>query len=1175
MAIKFPSLSDLIVSPTGAGTPSDSRTSLASSAGTRGFLASAMRESPFDSSDRETVSSSPSETDTVIYEYEATEYDLEISGSGFCSANPVIIGTLPMTNFYKSGKESNTGILYEIQNQLKDQTVSLADEIVNSYYVANPSAQSSLVVTRDANLAKYNGLVTSIASISGKKQEILTPPSAPNTSYRDLIRDAFTAGAVAYGVNVASRSTAGTSINDDDIVKYDSEIDSDLNIVTALSNKLIGYPEDFVDTVGDTELSLPDQSNTAKQYDLVRMALSQKINQRTYAAGEDISGQRSPFCYREYTSTTDITSLVESQETLTIRSPLEKIASFLVNKNVPTSEYDSFAFTDVDSAIQSNTIYYGGSLAKDANGFFVPTERKIETLGENNAGHIDITHLYSDDLEDPEDDFSYIKHYPVIGAQFDEITLDEFFKKIPTYLGYEIASSLQSLQAPNSISPDGPSSDVIDTVNDNVTYVINSQNDSSVFLFDTTLKSISSYSGVPVSALTRYSLEDLGDMTTKISEISSEIKSFASSNGHVMGRDITIKIIDIFYKNFIDAIEKTALVNSDLLSYDRNMFPASMLFFAAADHKAAARLFTTMINPSSNDMIRTLGKGNSVPFDDVDDKALKFWQGLGIGSGGFMGNGTKGRYTLGVGTQVEYEFISDFSSTHGASSVAAHIFESDDSILKVISKCLSDLSDVFPTLITQTSLNLNYKIMYCAYLMFLNVLRCAKVKISSVMTVDTEGDDAGLSPQGTISYNIEDFAFILDCLNNAINVSSVEDLPGGPTAIVTSTEGGSSTTADVTTVYYEEYTNADLDDSTKQNGSEIFSIIRSPVKYALQVSEDIGSLLAYQAQVLDNQSSLASAFLEIYSTVANDLYEGDTNKAITVINRYASLESITELLYRSNRFQTYVSGTNISSISNRSSNYRSIISAAYKDLIPKKDNLKICIVGFPYGHFERLRSGLDEPSYYFGLSAYADNVSDFADDSTKVDWPFTYISESTSRRPDLKGPYCVLVPDIVDDYNTAEVVSSVSDDNISYYYLSDDRKSLSIRTRSSAPNTNFLKVDFPCNIVQAALQSYVEDIYGLYPRFSTFKSPSEFTEYPESSFADEALTYAGIKSETTEEALIYSRIKSTIMMHRDFITTWMIDDIERSPLFDKITYLIVDTENTDSIITEFFVGAEV
>ena len=85
------------------------------------------------------------------------------------------------------------------------------------------------------------------------------------------------------------------------------------------------------------------------------------------------------------------------------------------------------------------------------------------------------------------------------------------------------------------------------------------------------------------------------------------------------------------------------------------------------------------------------------------------------------------------------------------------------------------------------------------------------------------------------------------------------------------------------------------------------------------------------------------------------------------------------------------------------------------------------------------------------------------------------------------------------------------------------------------------------------------------------KTQTRNSGFPEEIYADDALQLAGIPYRSSEEALIYSRLKSTIMMHQDFITTRMIEEAEASPVFDKILYIPIMGELLPDIITQFYV----
>lgn len=152
MAIKIASFSDINVSSTGAGKLSLSSTAPASSGildkpvssikvpgtvagpvllSSPGALGASTTTSPFAPAGPTgpamgAFASAASAFDTV-FNYTTSVYDTEITSSGFTSAYPVIIGHMPLNNLYSSGKETNYGVIYDIQGTIKSSSIAQAN----------------------------------------------------------------------------------------------------------------------------------------------------------------------------------------------------------------------------------------------------------------------------------------------------------------------------------------------------------------------------------------------------------------------------------------------------------------------------------------------------------------------------------------------------------------------------------------------------------------------------------------------------------------------------------------------------------------------------------------------------------------------------------------------------------------------------------------------------------------------------------------------------------------------------------------------------------------------------------------------------------------------------------------------------------------------------------------
>ena len=1133
-----PTITDTNVASPGAGRPSTAGTVLLSSPGS---LGASTTSSPFGSTGPTGPAMSAFATAaasySAVFNYTAAVYDTEITSSGFTSAYPVIIGHMPLNNLYSSGKETNYGVIYDIQSTIKSASIAQANSIVAAYYTAKPASSSSLATIRDANLSKYNYLVTNMPYLIGYREAIINATNL--SSYSSTERTSLELRSLAALAKIGITSLA--SYDDSDVTTYGP---SGKPLTQVFSKRLLGPTE------GDYSIGV--QSDTTRQYQLLRAAIAQ-LSQGVRFDPESLSmsSTRSPYYDLEYNKIASINGFLAANSTHGSDFPFAKSTLTVIGDTIA----NDYILTDTSLGSESDVanfktkynITYEGRLRKSPAGTLFSSGDRIDGEIELLDTGIGIASNTTDSSSD----------LPVIGI--DNVT-DSLIRQFAIELAYSIMEKTKAaVGIPAAIDPTGTSIAVADTSSDSVRFIANTTGGSKIFLFDDALQQTDS-SFLPVTAAIQSSTNELQNLSLEMKSIKQGLSDLVDENGHLFSNQCALTILETFYKH-IETIFGDSVLAGSLTS--QSSAARIALFVAAANNSKDAAMLFRMIDDNTC-LIRKAAADAELVTDDGIQAWISF---LGDDSGGLVTSITQPPTDGTFWTPADDEFIKNEGITATTGAQETFKFELKGSLSKILSdifidggsffvfnEIMNDLKALYPAIGEQTSLAKQIK--FASFATFLYLLKRMKMSVATTFKYDKSSEtkfSSNWTMQGIIKWSPADAAFISDSLISAINTVDVNEVPFSQ---FIATTGAAPTSSQI-----------------EFGSSGFFSPIRSIVKYSLQAYEDIIALISFQASVIqsqmnaiDNIASKTSAISAAYST--------NPDLVSQIISRYLTLESIVELLYRSARYQTLIPGTKISSIADRSKNYKSVVTEAFRSLIPNSQDMKIVIIGIPYGHLERLRLSQTERSYYFGISANSDDVRTDDDNPARIDYNFSFISGSQSVLPVIGGPYCTSVPDLYDDFSSSEIVTSIRNENISYYKLTNDRLSLDIQTIGES-TSNIKSVDFPAAIVQAALKSYVEEIYGLYPGFASMKTQTRNSGFPEEVYADDALQLAGIPYQSSEEALIYSRLKSTIMMHQDFITTRMIEEAEASPIFDKILYIPIMGELLPDIITQFYIKVSV
>lgn len=1107
---------------------------------------------PSDTLDEETTGTSTIET------YESTIYDTQITGSGFTSAYLSTLAIAPMKNFFEYNSEnfSNIGSIFSLQNQIKDSAVKSADQIISNYYASFPSVASALQQTRDENLSKYNFLLSSLSTILAARQSFLekTEATAPSDDAISAVESAISNGAKN------NAPFYEVSFVDDDVTKYDNGKKVELS----LSERLLG---DYSDN------PLNEQARTTRQYQILKAAIAQSQEGIRFDLDslESSAPGTSPYQNLEYEKVASIRNYLSDNIEPTYdyqiaKRTLRVAASVITNDFLPTIALNVPATPDPVSTAVLN-FFKNYHLSMNGNMSYTQTEIAPGVPGQ--------TVWSQDEKYETGSDFdrtSYV--YPAefdvtnpvsltsVGLYCDDLS-QSFINQIPIVLAQEIMEETYEIPSfyalPDSINPEISSNvSTAETATlDALKYALAiSLGDKNVFLFDESLKNKDEYSGEDVGEIVRFNYNDLSNAGYKLLYRVTGLKNLLAYHGNRFSPNCALKIIEVFYR------------------YIKGFFSGSVLSGNRDDQYNALRVVTMLQAAQDNDKFGSFFRvfvdrektmaGKALSGGTIDADQVRFLYSFFVNISSWFGRtfeyGEDSSDPIVLGNLSVAAGGTDNLSTKTYSwnlqSTETNFWENlgnfGTGYFDYPNLVSAEIAELYPAIAGNTTL-LN-KIKFAFMTMFVYYIRKMRITLASNVTQEASNR---IDFSGNFTWYPADAAFISDCFEEAFTVTDVESLAF---ANFISTAGAPPTSGQYSSM------------------SSFFAQIRSPIKHALQINRDLVTSLAYQKYVLDLQ------YLAIYNIsltigqISTNVYAGDSDKAVQVTSRYQSFESISEALYRSKRYLTLIPGTSISSIATRSSNYRSIIEATYNDLIPAAssdafENYKICAIGIPYGHLEQIRLDQGTRTYYFSLKAITDNISLETDEPSQIDYQFPFILNLESVKPGVPGPYSSRILGIYDDFNEDSSVQSVENEGIRYYVASVDGSSFKISSQSDASEDE-KQIDFKAALVQAALESYFEDVYGLYPRYASTKSPMRSDPYPEEEIVDDILAFSNISAETTEQSLIFSRLKSIIMMHQDFMTTRMLEELESSPLFDRIFYILIDGNKFPEIVSQFYVKLE-
>jgi hypothetical protein len=1196
MPIKTPSFSSLVVSSESAGSIGDISTEIKKTPKSIKEKGSSKKRSSRRLTSTTAVSSTVTYGSTnTVYEFDSTYYDLEITGSCVTSAYPVIIATLPFKNLYESGDLSNFGSLYEIQNELRDATIIKANQLVTNYLNSSQTVSASLEKTSSENYTKYTVITRSVPQILNYKEdlvrttEIKTPSDSQNdkidtltstttadaagpslTSTRSVVptsssvttatapsigssTSSFRSTTTATSAVATSSSTSGTGGNisvvyvDDDIQKYESGTD----ILEKLSERLLGE-------------NRPVQQKTTRQYQLLKAAISQVTEGIRFNNIEYYDFYKSPYAELvpfEISSIYQVTSKKISAYPgfLFAKKTLDDAAEVISNDYLPTSRYSNSKGSSFLDGLNKSGLFYSGKVSKDSSGkFYIPDG--LDAAGNfvnlNNTGLIE--------------NRTTPRILPVLSLKSDLYT-QGFIDQIAPVLAAEITEAVNTYpKIPKSIDPYAQEQiTVTSTIGDDIRFITEKSDGQKLYLFDNAILSNQNEDASPISSIMLYDIDEIEKLRSDLDNLVSSLESFSSSRKTQISNQCSMTILSIFYQKIYEFFTKTILGTGkgDIYTAIRTL----MFIIAANDQFSAGKLFRIIFD-NENETSNMIARGSSLSFSGKEKDVIKnlFFTGAKLAT-----SDSNSSSAIKYGKEILYDVPKTTYSkkqNEETNTFLKNLYSTKSEFQTICIQAVNNVLDCYPAVKDDKKLVTKLRLGFFTMLLFY----LKKIRVKSLLEITFDAYEAAasngssMSDQGfgtTVAENLDnpkveietamtwkeaDVLFMSDCIVESFNNISAENLKFEN--------------------FKKKIGSTPSAEQLKVASAPCFRTVRSSIKNVLQISQDIKSLLAYQMTVLRAQIAACSSISVLFEKLIN-IYAGDKAKVSLILRRYGTLESVIELLYQAERNRTLIPGTEITSNATRSENYRSIVKMAFKNYLPKSDDISLAIVGLPYGHLERLRLSQNERNFYYNCRLFGDNSKNYDESMNSIDFSFPYIRSSKTNRPNAAGPFLSLYTNLYDDFSSSRIVESMQDSSISLMKINEAISDFDVIERSEV-NTSEQSIDFPAEIIQAALQSFIEDIYGIYPRYASFKGQIGGS-YPEEKIADDVLMFNGIKKDTTEEKLLYSRLKSTIMMHRLFLTTRMIDQAEASPLFDKIHYSLVDGSKFKDVITEFYAKVDV
>ena len=1034
----------------------------------------------------------PSDEEVPVYppvgEYERSEFDDELLDKGICSSYPVILAQVPFSNFFEGNTNtiSAMGQLYDIQNSIQDDTIKMADKLVNDYFASNPDARSALSALKTKNTLLYNEIVNYVPKIKLSKDNLVA-----NTSTAAIDSQSYAKITSLISTTSADRAS-NAAAGDRSPTKYLQTKPANLSqqdaVAAATARGNLGSASSM--TRQDLEFAIP-----ATDYDDADMRTSTNFKITTPA---DLT--------KILLGKTDVAGLAES-----------------------TIAYQALRCTLAD-------IYYGdGEFSSTSDALDVQALRLTSGGKTNNLEYLQ---------------YQANKINILGGVQtFDGNSTTEAFRQyeaaLPAFsrtyvngtcvLASKIASlysSMSFFDSLGNLSPNAQSISIKDTQNDDISFVYLDSQGRTLILEDLAVPQTRYENCFSMIASYNLSKADLEGMLTRLNKTKIGLENLSSTKKAWLSNQISAFLLKTMMNEFSNFFEKSAWCDASVSAYSAAR--CAMYRSAASNSNNFRRVYT--ITNEKLDELSSLG-------DEQNTLSILKYREEYKGATLNWKISEASNIVIGASQTREFDFTEVATSTFNDKMFdPGSSFGIFNNIVQKVKSQFPDITKDIENLIRLISFNV-----------FMELNKLLPADVEMIVTEEHGGKNFNAIVQPSkLKWSRQEAAIIADICRSCLTATTVDD-------VSFSTLGTSLTENQKSLVT-----------------SKFFNPIRTIVTTTLQKYENVKNVLAFYQGRVTNQQQAISGITSSYSRLIN-AYEvfgtqDPTLSAYKLTAKYATTESIAEMLQKDVRYKTFINNTRIRSIAGRSKNYRSIVKAAHKDMLTEVP-ATLMAIGIPYGFFEKIRiasrSARDNAtSYTYGVSLYAQYVDQRRDDvEFAIDYISPYVRQTTIDYTKYRF-YSTLKTSLFDDTTSSRLVQSVSDSSIQTYTL-------------VISDSNLVKTDVDTDkttIEQPALESYFEDLYGLYPRYSCNKNTVDIDSMPELTYASIISATAPVQIDETlvpsnssieqETILIRSRIRAAIMMHELFSTTYMLKEVESGSVFDKIHYVIYENDKLDAEITQ-------
>ena len=1035
---------------------------------------------------------------SIVYTFSPTDYDTYLTGSGINSYQPVIIADIPFINYF--GSESPSYDIVKIQQDLQDTTIKTANNLVSEFYRTNSSKQRSLAQIRDKNLAFYNAAVPALTKVTGAARSLLIVLSSNTPAIEDyrVVRDS-TIGSQRYnGVSVPSSSGV---YDDDDIIK------------NTIFNVTSGYSSERADGKLYTATLLGQQARD-RLGELIygTFTTASTITAEDRAVGAAEGDRASPSTITNEAASTS-RSFGVYKHVLTRAAIAWQKGGFISDADF--REFNSPDDDDYDDGLDVNDLYSDGTYALSdvyTNGV---TEAISGYDSEDNPnkpyGVRGVVPKFESSVQDRPGTRNYSSKIPILitahlineqlgGPMSNSTTLPSFLRYIGT----------------------GPSSFTIQqTATEGKLPLVAQIGSKTYSLFDTIIPNddINTNSGTHgLLAATTFDIDELTTLRNKISESRSALDKVISQNTGYLSNKTAVFLLRCMFEEYYSFFNSSVLTTAD----SRFSLARTILFLRAAGDEDQRGKVWAMCN----------NKRNIREAQDLTD----FEEAIQSSISGFGFMTTDKEYSNpGVFTFDSYGDTVQESAEEAAEKrdTSRKFLESvfgSDSSFGMFDRIADRVIRLYPEInntMTEGAIKLT------SFLVFMDILKLIKAKYKLSFTQEYESKNYN-GVKGYIKFSKRDTAAITDCLRSALTSSELTNF-----STYTALQDG----------IYE---------STKESiRSHFWSRIRGIVNDVLSPYESFIDVMAYTRSLLSKSLLAVDQAVTAYTTIKNAYtqLDGATDaqaKSKLLISKYGTPEVIAELRQRDQRYKNLIKGTDITSMAARSGYFRSVVEAAHRDVLTERQ-AKIYVVGLPYGMMESLR--LTKPVEQTIGPKFNVHINKI-DDSGNLQRVDYYLPQDTLSSSNDGFAYNSGATQIADIQETTRF-TNFADPNIIVDFFS---PSVATMIPSQANPTR--TAGYESQKIQSTLETFVEDLYGLYPRYAFTKSLPQRTAAEEEIATEVANTFA---VDDQEAQLIRTRLKAAIMMHKDFCTTTMLNDLETSPLFDKIVYCLVETETVGNL----------